>query len=136
MTINAATPYIIPVGKAEQAIALYQKALGAKVESLQRFGDMNPDYPEPMRSRVMHAVLKVGEATLMLSDGSSEETDQKGGPVHIAIQMNDVAECHRAFNALAASGKATQPLIDAPWGALFGIADDEFGVSWMFNCTK
>jgi len=26
-------------------------------------------------------------------------------------------------------------LFAAPWGALFGVVEDEFGISWMFNCT-
>ena len=37
MTIKSATPYLILNGKAEQAIAFYQSALGAKLEALQRF---------------------------------------------------------------------------------------------------
>jgi PhnB protein len=26
------------------------------------------------------------------------------------------------------------PLVDAPWGARFGMLTDQFGVQWMINC--
>lgn len=136
MTITAATPYLMLDGQADNAIATYQSALGATLESLQRFGDMDPSTPDAMKNRVMHAVLKIGDGTLMLSDGSHGDGAGAGGRVNIALDMNDAAQCRKAYEGLTAKGKAVQPLIDAPWGALFGIAHDEYGVSWMFNCSK
>jgi PhnB protein len=136
MTIKAATPYLMLDGQADNAIATYQSALGATLESLQRFGDMDPSTPDAMKNRVMHAVLKFGDATLMLSDGGPGEGQGPAGRVSVALDMNDVAQCRKAYEGLTAKGKAVQPLIDAPWGALFGIAHDEYGVAWMFNCTK
>ncbi len=136
MTITAATPYLMFDGNAESAIATYQSALGASLVSLQRFGDMDPSAQEPMKSRVMHAVIKVGDAQVMMSDGGPGEAAGKAEKVRIALDMNDVAECRKAYDGLAAKGKATQPLIDAPWGAVFGMVDDEYGVTWMFNCSK
>ena len=38
MTIQSAIPYFILNGKAQSAIAFYQRALDAKVETLRRFG--------------------------------------------------------------------------------------------------
>jgi PhnB protein len=34
---------------------------------------------------------------------------------------------------MAAGGKITMPLQDQFWGATFGMLEDKFGVSWMFN---
>jgi PhnB protein len=135
MAIQSATPYLILHGKAEQAVALYQRALGAKVESLQRFGDMDQSCPEAQKNLVMHAVLRVGGAMLMMSDGPSEEPRPDGGNVSVALNLDDTGEARRAFDALAASGVVIQPLIDAPWGALFGVVRDEFGIPWMFNAA-
>ncbi len=58
MTIKAATPYFILNGRAEKAIAFYQRALGAKLEMVQRFGDVDQSCPAAMKSRVMHAMLR------------------------------------------------------------------------------
>jgi PhnB protein len=136
MTIRAATPYLILTGKAEQAIEFYQQALKASTETLLRFGDMG-DCPEAQRNHVMHAVLRVGNTQLMLSDGAPDGgASGPGGSVHVALDLDDVDELKRIFDALAVGGRVIQPIIDTPWGAFFGAVDDRFGIGWMFNCTK
>lgn len=135
MTIHAATPYLILNGRAGEAIAHYQQALGATVESRQRFGDVDQSCPEAMRDRIMHAELRVGAATLMLSDGPGEGAAPGAGAVSVALHLDDAAELARIFAALSDSGMVIQPVMDAPWGAKFGALHDRFGVSWMFNCT-
>jgi PhnB protein len=134
MTIRAATPYLILCGKAEQAIALYTRALQAKTEALMRFGDMDKSCPEAQRDRVMHAALRVGNAQLMLSDGGPGSAPAPGGAVHVALDFEEPEEMQRCFDGLAASGKVEQAIISAPWG-LFGSLEDELGIQWMFNCT-
>jgi PhnB protein len=136
MTIKAVTPYFMFNGKAEQAIAFYQHALGAKVEMLQRFGDMDPSCPEAMKSRVMHAGLRVGDALLMMSDGANEPTPPGDASVKVALEFDDPDQARHCFDALAAKGQVVQPLIDAPWGGMFGALSDEFGIHWMFNSAR
>ncbi|QRK08841.1 VOC family protein [Archangium violaceum] len=136
MAIKAATPYFILNGRTEQAIALYQRALGAKLETLQRFGDVNQSCPAAMKSRVMHAMLRVDDATLMMSDGPNEEAPPRGGSVSVALTIDDPDQARRCFDALATNGQVIQALIDAPWGGLFGVVCDEFGISWMFNSAR
>jgi len=136
MTIKAATPYFILNGRTEQAIAFYQRALGAKVEAMQRFGDVDQSCPAAMKSRVMHAALRVGDAVLMMSDGSDDSTPPQSGNVNVALEFDDPDQARRCFDALATNGKVVQPLIDAPWGALFGALGDEFGINWMFNSAR
>lgn len=133
MTIKAATPYLILNGRAPQAVEFYQRALGAKVEALQRFGDVDQSCPEAMRNNVMHAELRVGSALLMLSDGPGSGPVPQGGAVNVALDFDDVAEARRCFDALAAGGTVVQPIIDAPWGGIFGALADSFGVNWMFS---
>jgi PhnB protein len=135
MTIKAATPYLmIAQGKAEQAIALYQRALGAKTERMQRFGDVDQSCPAARKDLVMHAVLQAGQATLMLSDDPSPEQAAAGGPLSVALDFDDADEARRCFDGLAATGTIFEKLEAAPWGALFGALRDEFGVNWMFHC--
>ena len=136
MSILAATPYLILNGRADEAIAHYQHALGTTTTSLQRFGDNNPNCPEALRNNVMHAELKAGHGTLMLSDGPGAAPPPPAGAVNVALHMNDEAQARRSFEILADAGTVFQPLMDAPWGALFGAVIDRYGVSWMFNCEK
>ena len=133
MSVRNATPYLLFNGHAREAIALYEAALGAQIESISRFGDVDQSCPEARRDLVMHAALRVDGALLMLSDGPFDQPLPPTGIVSIALDLDDVAQAHRIFDALAEGGQAIQPLFPAPWGALFGALNDRFGVNWMFN---
>lgn len=142
-SIIGANAYLILHGKAEQAIELYKTALGAELQMLQRFGDVDQGCPEASKQQIMHAELRLGSALIMLSDGAkldasaaSASARSSGASVSIALALTDPTETRRCFDALAASGTVIEPLFDAPWGALFGVLRDAFGVSWMFNCMK
>lgn len=137
MTLTAVNPYLILDGKTEQAIAFYQRSLGAKVEALQRFGDVDPNCPAEMKSRVMHARLRVGGSLLMMGDsGPAMGAPPRGGSVHLALSFDDPEQARLCFDALAVNGQVGQPLGEAPWGGLFGAIDDEFGIQWMFNSVS
>ena len=69
-------PYLMFDGRCEEALAFYAQALGAQTQLLMRFRD-SPEPPAGECSasaavpgdKVMHAELRVGETTLMASDG-------------------------------------------------------------------
>ena len=136
MTIKAATPYLTLGGKAAEAVPFYQRALGAEVTALQRFGEVQHNCPDAMKNQVMHAELKVGDALLMMSDGTPDTKPTPGGTVNVALNFDNSAQARKCFEALSEKGAVFQPLIDAPWGALFGALQDQYGVNWMFNSAK
>jgi PhnB protein len=140
MAIKKLNPYLNYDGNAAKAIALYERVLGAKVEGLQRFGDMpgpggKPPAPET-KDRVMHAVLHIGEGLVMVSDGMPGKPPTLGSNVHITLDFDDEADMAQKFDGLAAGGKIEMPLQDTFWGARFGMLTDPFGINWMFNCQK
>lgn len=135
MNITAATPYLLLAGKAREAAAFYERALGAKIQTIQTFGEAMSECPEATKDRVMHAELLLGgRALLLMSDGSTEGAAPKPEGISIALNFTSVEDGHRAFDALAEGGKVIEPLFEAPWGAVFGIVVDRFNISWMFNC--
>ncbi|HTA41844.1 MAG TPA: VOC family protein [Bryobacteraceae bacterium] len=135
MNVVRLNPYINLNGTAQKAIDLYQRALGAKVETVMRFGDMpGPDTPPDQKDKIMHAALQVNGNSLMISDVPSSEAALPEGHVKIAVHFTDPEETAKAFDALSSGGKVTQPLVDTFWGAKFGMVTDAYGVSWMFNC--
>jgi PhnB protein len=79
----------------------------------------------------------VGDAVLMMSDGGpSGDAPSQSGNVNVALQFDDPDQARSCFDALATNGTVVQPLIDAPWGELFGALSDEFGINWMFNSAR
>lgn len=139
MAITKLNPYLIFNGTAEKAIKLYENALGAMTENIMRFGDVDAPgmkvSPEH-EGRVMHAVLRIGEGVVMVSDSMPDRPVPTEGNVHVALHFTDAAEMAKKFDALAAGGKVTMPLQDTFWGATFGELTDAFRVQWMFNCEK
>jgi PhnB protein len=130
-------PYLNFNGTAEQAIQLYQSALGAKVEHLMRFGEASgmPVAPEE-KNRVMHALLQLGGGVIMISDtmATMPVNAAPNGNTHVALHFDDADDMRKKFDALAVGGTVTMPIADTFWGAKFGMLTDAFGIRWMFNC--
>ncbi len=142
MSIASATPYLILCGRALEALEVYERALGARVETVQRFGEVDQSCPEARRDNIMHAALRIGDALLMLSDGPSREPEaaqrdplSQGTRVSVALDFTTPTELRSSFEKLRERGEVIEPVFDAPWGALFGVVQDRFGVHWMLNCT-
>jgi|SRR5581483_2463735 len=137
MSIRRVNPYILLNGTAGKAIELYQTALGAKTEAMMHWGDgpgACTEVPAEHKNRVMHAMLRVGDDVLMLSDCPPDQPLTAGDTVQIALDFTDADEMSKAFDTLGAGGKVTCPIADQFWGAKFGTLTDAYGVRWMFNC--
>ena len=90
MAVERLNPYITFNGTAEKAIQLYESALGAKVESFLRFGEMPGfDGPPEIKTLVMHAVLRIGDGLVMVSDTPPDEPVPAAGNVQIALDFTD-----------------------------------------------
>lgn len=130
-------PYLVMDGNAREAVAFYQQALNAKVVSIMTFGEMpaHPDHPLPddAKDRIMHALLKVGETDLMLSDVQPGMTLQAGDQVTISLQTDDADRARQIFAALAEGGKAAMPIQQTFWSEAYGLVTDRFGVPWQIN---
>ncbi|MEJ2509602.1 MAG: VOC family protein [Gammaproteobacteria bacterium] len=120
--MHAVTPHLICAGAA-QAIEFYTRAFGA-VE-LSRL-------PDP-QGRLLHASLRIGDSTVMLTDefpewGSLGPKSLEGTPVTIHLYVDDAD----AFleRAVEAGAKVTMPLEDMFWGDRYGVLEDPFGHKW------
>ena len=135
MAMTGLNPYLNFEGTAEKAIAHYERALGAKVEMVMRFGDaQGMETPPEHKNLVMHATLAIDGNKIMLSDGHPGGKVIAGDSVHVALHFSgDLDDTARKFAVLAAGGEVAQPLMDRFWGAKFGIVVDPFGIRWMFN---
>jgi PhnB protein len=128
-------PYLIFEGRCEEAIEFYKKALGAKVEMLMRFKDA-PEQPRAgecapgLEDKIMHAALKIGEATVMVSDGRMQGKLAFHG-FALSLDTKNKEEAERRFRALSEGGQVQMPLGKTFFATLFGMVADRFGVSWM-----
>src|SRR5512135_893546 len=64
-------PYLFFDGRCDEALDFYKKTLGAKIEMVMRFKDA-PDQSmisPGSADKVMHASVKIGDSTVLASDG-------------------------------------------------------------------
>jgi len=129
-------PYLFFNGRCEEAIEFYRKALGAEVEVSLRFSD-SPEPPPPgmvpegWENKIMHATLRIGGATLMLSDGCDPSERFQG--FSLSLTLPTEAEADRAFAALSEGGTVTMPMGKTFFAPKFGMVTDPFGVGWMIT---
>ena len=125
-------PYLFFDGRCEEAVEFYKQALGAEVEMLLRFKE-NPEpgnSPPGGEDKVMHCSLRIGDATVMASDGYCHGKPSFQG-FALSLTAPDVAEAERLFGVLADGGQVQQPLIETFFSPRFGMVADRFGVAWM-----
>jgi PhnB protein len=133
-------PYLFFDGRCEEAIEFYRKALGAKVERLMRFKESpephNPAMgPPPAMDKVMHATFRIGDTTVMASDGECGGKPSFQG-FALSLTVSSEAEADRSFAALADGGKVHMPLTKTFFSPRFGMLADRFGVSWMIMVMR
>lgn len=125
-------PYLFFDGRCDEALEFYRQALGAEVEMLMRLKDS----PEPAGcpgaspNKVMHASVRIGETTLMASDGRCEGKPSFQG-FALSLSVPTEAEADRRFAALTKGGQVQMPLSKTFFSPRFGMVTDRFGVTWM-----
>ena len=129
-------PYLFFDGRCDEAVEFYRKALGAEVTMLMRFKD-SPDpgmCPAGAQDKVMHASLRIGDSTVLASDGRCEGRPSFEG-FALSLTVADDAAAERLFAALGDGGQVQMPLAKTFFASRFGMVADRFGVSWMVYVT-
>ena len=126
-------------GRCEEAVAFSTKTLGTEVTMLLRFQD-SPEPPQPgmvppgAEHKVMHASFRIGETTVMASDGQCGGQPSFQG-FALSLTVPDEAAAERLFAALADGGQVQMPLTTTFFAPRFGMVADRFGVSWMVTAA-
>jgi PhnB protein len=125
-------PYLSFEGRCEEAINFYKTAVGAEVIMMMRFKE-SPDQSmmtPGTGDKVMHAALRIGDSTVLASDGRCVGKANFQG-ISLSLTVANEAEAQRVFNALANGGQVQMPLAKTFFSPAFGMAADKFGVPWM-----
>jgi len=125
-------PYLFFDGQCDEAIDFYRRALGAEVTMLLRFKDSpDPDMcPAAAGDKVMHASFRIGDTTVLASDGRCEGRPTFQG-FALSLTAPDEAKAERLFASLSDGGQVQMPMTKTFFSPRFGMVADRFGVSWM-----
>ena len=134
-TINS---YLNFNGNTEEAFNFYKSVFGGEFSFIQRFKD-TPDGGKLSagdQEKIMHVALPIGKTAVLMATDSLESMGHKetiGTNFSIAVTPDSEEEAYKIFNGLSAGGNVIVPMVKAPWGALFGMFTDKFGIKWMVN---
>ncbi len=125
-------PYLFFEGRCEEAVEFYRTALGAEVTGLMRYKE-NPvpgTSPHGAADKVMHMSFRIGETTVLASDGRcSGQPGFQGFALTLTTQNE--AEAERLFASLSDGGQVQMPMAKTFFSSRFGMVADRFGVLWM-----
>src|SRR5262249_11881242 len=105
------SPYLFLDGRTEEALAFYTKAVGAEVTRLMRFKEA-PDQSmisKGSENKVMHAQFKIGDTTVLISDGRNQGNPKFDG-FALTVYGKDESEAEKLFRALSDGGEVNMPL--------------------------
>src|SRR5438874_1134940 len=123
-------PYLFFDGRCEEAVEFYRRVLGAEVTMLTRFKDSPEPHapgmvPPGAENKVMHASFRIGDTTVMASDGRCEGRPSFQG-FSLSLTLPTAAEAERRFASLADGGQVQMPLTETFFSPRFGMVADRF----------
>jgi PhnB protein len=128
-------PYLNFRDTARAAMEFYHGVFGGEL-TLSTFGEMHASEDPAEADKVMHAALEIpGGLTLMASDLPNSMPYSEPAGFSISLSGDDEAELSRWFQQLADGGSVAMALEKAPWGDMFGMCTDRFGISWLVNVS-
>lgn len=135
MKIN---PYLLFDGNCRQAMAFYEKALGAKIETISTWGEgpAADQMPKEAHDLVMHASLNLNDQRIMASDNPPGDKYEGYKGFNITINVDKPEDAEQIFGAISEGGQITMPIEETFWALRFGMVTDQFGVPWMVNCDN
>jgi PhnB protein len=128
-------PYLNFEDNAREAMEFYETVFGGTLK-MQTFKEYHASEDPAEDDKIMHAVLEgENDIKFMASDTPNRMEFKPGTNFNMSLSGDDEAALRRYYEKLAADGTVTMPLGKAPWGDVFGMCIDRFGVSWLVNIT-
>lgn len=127
-------PYLSFRDNAREAMEFYQSVLGGDLDI-----NVFSEYPDMMQDPsegdlLMHAQLTTPDGlVLMASDTPSAMPYVTPQGFSVSLSGTSAETTRAVWDGLSDGATVTIPLAVAPWGGLFGMLVDRFGVNWMLN---
>ena len=128
-------PYLSFRDNAREAMEFYKTVFGGKLE-MQTFKEYHASQDPSEDNKIMHAVLTADNSIVfMASDTPNSMEYRTGTNMSMSLSGDNEAELRGYYEKLSAGGTIGMPLEKAPWGDMFGMFTDKFGVSWLVNIS-
>jgi PhnB protein len=123
-------------GRCAEAFDFYARVLGGTVESRHTWGETPnaADMPAEEHGKIMHSQLRVGDRIIMGADAPKAWRSKPEG-FSVSVNLTDVDEGRRVFDALAEGGTVKMPYEPTFWAKGFGMLIDRYEIPWMVNAS-
>ena len=126
-------PYLNFRGTTREAMQWYQEVFGGDL-TISTFAELHGSMDPSEDDLVMHADLEGASGIrFMGADVPNRMEYTPGTNFSMSLSGEDEAELRGYFEKLSDEGSITMPLEKAPWGDIFGMCTDRFGISWLVN---
>ncbi|MGY3319756.1 VOC family protein [Arthrobacter sp. H-02-3] len=126
-------PYLGFRDNAKDAMTFYQSVFGGEL-TMSTFAEYHASEDPAEQDKIMHGQLRTdGGLVLMGADTPNSMDYTPGNNFSVSLSGSDEAELRGYFEKLADGGTIAMPLERAPWGDIFGMCKDKFGVDWLVN---
>lgn len=121
--------------QAKQAMEFYKTVFGGSLD-MTTFADGGMPHDPDEADKIMHAMLTTENGmVLMASDTPGSNTNTPPQGISLSLSGDNKTQLTTYWTALSDGGTVTMPFEAAPWGDIFGMVTDKFGISWMVNVT-
>lgn len=128
-------PYLGFRAIAREAMTFYQSVFGGQLE-LSTFAEFQASDDPAEQDKIMHAALTTDNGMVLMGADTPNRMDYTAGNnFSVSVSGTEEDELRGYFDKLADGGTVVMPLESAPWGAVFGMCTDKFGVTWLINIT-
>ncbi len=129
------SPYLGFRSTAREAMTFYQSVFGGQLE-LSTFAEFQASDDPAEQDKIMHAALTTDNGMVLMGADTPNRMDYTAGNnFSVSVSGTEEDELRGYFDKLADGGTVAMPLESAPWGAVFGMCTDKFGVTWLINIT-
>ena len=133
MATTRLNPYISFRDEARAAMEFYESVFGGEL-TISTFADLGGARDPADADKVMHSQLVATNGILLMAADTPSHMDyQDGSRISISLSGDDEGTLRGYWDKLSAGGNVMVPLEKAPWGDLFGMCADRFGVAWLVN---
>ena len=132
---SSLNPYLSFRDNAREAMKFYQTVFGGKLD-MQTFKDFHASQDPSEDNKIMHSVLTADNGIVFMASDTPNNMEYRiGTNMSMSLSGDNEAELTGYYEKLSAGGTIAMPLEKAPWGDMFGMCTDKFGVPWLVNIS-
>lgn len=128
-------PYLSFRDNAKEAMEFYRSVFGGEL-TMSTFGEFHASEDPAEADKIMHGMLTVDNGMMLMGADTPNSMELSAGSnFAVSLSGDNEAEIRGYWDKLSDGGQITMPINAAPWGDIFGMCTDKFGVPWLFNIS-